>query len=308
MYRLVITTCIFILSACLHAGASCIGVIPAGAEHLFWLEVIRGARTAAAEHKFQTYVRSPNTERNEAGQILIIEKALDEGCRGILVAPNTTDVTSKIPRLAETGTPVVYFDRDMGGSPASIIKTDNFEAGALAGRELVKRMNNTGRVAVLRMHIEVTSTTDREAGFLSAIQDSGLRVVHEQYIGATVEEAREYTSMMVHSGLGFDAIFTPNESTTLGTLLTLKQLKLAGKVHHVGFDFTPVLLAALRKGEISGLILQQPYKMGYVGTQILIEAMQGENVPKSIAIPAYYVDAANIDDPEIQAIVDVDYE
>lgn len=308
MYLRVITTLLTLLLTCFSGQATCIGVIPAGAEHMFWLEVIRGANTAAREEGIETYVRSPNTERNESGQILIINKALEEGCKGIMLAPNSDDVLSQVPELGRKKTPVVYFDRDMGGNPTSVVKTDNFAAGYLAGRELVKRMNGRGRVALLRMRIEVTSTTQREAGFIKALEGTDVKIVHDQHIGTTVEEAREVTSMMILSGLQTDAIFTPNEATTIGAMLSLKRLGLAGKIHHVGFDFTPLLMRALNTGEISGLIVQQPYLMGYTSAKTLIHAMKGEEVPGLIDIPAFYVDADNVASPEIQDIVDVGYE
>ncbi len=46
-----------------------------------------------------------------------------------------------------------------------------------------------------------------------------------------------------------DGIFCPNESSTLGMLNVLEQNNLAGKIHFVGFDATPPLMEALKKGE-----------------------------------------------------------
>jgi len=309
MYLRIITTLLILFCTCLSGQAACIAVIPAGAEHMFWLEVIRGAKTAAQEDGFDTYVRSPNTERNEDGQILIIRKALEQGCEGIMVAPNSSDVLSKVPEASWLKTPVVFFDRDMGGmSPTSIVKTDNFQAGFLAGRALIRRLNGKGRAALLRMHREVTSTSEREAGFLKALEGSDVEVLVDQYIGSTVQEARERTTKIFLARPDIDAIFTPNESTTIGTLLTLKHMGLAGKYHHIGFDFTPVLMGALKAGEISGLVVQDPYKMGYTSAKTLARVLNGEDVPPLIDIPAFYVDAHNLEAPEIQDIVDVGYE
>ncbi|CTQ52478.1 D-ribose-binding periplasmic protein precursor [Roseibium album] len=303
-----LTAVFVLLCASLHVQASCIGVIPAGAEHLFWREVIRGAETAAKEEKLLTYVRSPNTETNEAAQKYIIEKALDEGCKGIVLAPNSLDILSSVPRLAELGTPVVYVDRDMGGAPISVVKTNNFNAGALAGREMAKRLNGKGTVALLRMLEGVISTTERETGFLHALNDTDIEVVHDGYIGSTVGEARENTALLFQSGLQVDAIFTPNESSTIGALLTLKQMGLAGQIHHIGFDFTPLLLAALKSNEISGLVVQHPFRMGYLGTKTLIKALNNEAFGKTIDIPVHYIDLSNLNDPEVQEVVAVEYE
>jgi len=62
-------------------------------------------------------------------------------------------------------------------------------------------------------------------------------------------------------------IFCPNESTTFGMLLALRQSKLAGQVKFVGFDTSPSLVEALQKGEIDALVAQDPTRMGYLGVQ-----------------------------------------
>lgn len=308
MYLRILTVFLALSFSLLPAAATCIGVIPAGAEHLFWRELIRGAETAARENDLDTYVRAPNTEANEAGQQYIIEKALEEGCKGIVLAPNSHDVPATVPALARSGTPVVYVDRDMGGNRVSVVQTNNFKAGKLAGWEMAKRLQAGGTVALLRMRAGVISTTDREEGFLDALKQTGIEVVSEHYIGATVGEARENTALLFQDGLQVDAIFTPNESSTIGALLSLKQLGLAGRVQHIGFDFTPVLLEALKAKEISGLVVQQPYKMGYLGTQTLVKAMRGDAFSPYIDIPAHYIDLDNLDNPEIREVVSVEYE
>jgi ribose transport system substrate-binding protein len=304
----ILTAVLLLLCASLQAQASCIGIIMAGTGHVFWLELVRGANAAAQEENLQTYVRSPDSESNDAGQKYIIEKALAQGCKGIVLAPNSADVLSSVSELAVLETPVVYVDRDMGGARISVVKTNNFNAGSLAGHELIKRLNGAGTVALLRMHADVKSTTEREAGFLDALKDTDIDVIHDQYIGSAVGEARENTALLFQSGFQVDAIFTPNETSTIGALLSLKQLGLAGQIHHIGFDYTPVLLAALKANEISGLVVQQPYKMGYLGTKTLIKVMNKEDFSRSIDIPAHYIDLGNLDDPEIQEVVAVEYE
>lgn len=304
--RIAITLLLFCI--CVPARASCVAIIPAGAEHQFWMEVIRGASVAAMEEDIPTYIRAPNTETNSEAQKYIIEKALEVGCTGILLAPNSFDVLSQIPNLAASKTTVVFIDRDMGGTPVGIVKTNNYKAGVLAGREMIRKLGGHGRVALLRMHKDVSSTTERENGFFDTLKDSGVEIVHEQYIGAAVDEAREHTALLLKSGLKFDAIFTPNESTTVGALLSLKQLGMASKIRHIGFDFTPVLLHALRANEISGLVVQQPYKIGYLGVKTLVRAMNNEDHAPFIDVQEYFIDRDNIDDPEIRKIIASEYQ
>ena len=59
------------------------------------------------------------------------------------------------------------------------------------------------------------------------------------------------------------ASFAPNESSTYGMLVTLRKNNLAGRLKFVGFDASPELIDALKKGEIQGLVVQNPFRMGY---------------------------------------------
>ncbi len=43
----------------------------------------------------------------------------------------------------------------------------------------------------------------------------------------------------------------------------------------MGFDSSDPLLAALRKGELHGLTVQNPFRMGYLGVKTAIDALAG---------------------------------
>ncbi|MTI44196.1 ribose transport system substrate-binding protein [Roseibium hamelinense] len=292
-----------LVAGSMPANAACIGAITSSTEHQFWRELIRGVNAAGAHANVEVYVRSPNTETNEEGQRIIVEKAIDKGCIGIVIAPNSPQVLKGIAEVQNGSIPVVFVDRDVGTPRISAVKTDNYAAGKLAGQKLAEILNGKGKVALLRMLDGVSSTMDREQGFLDAIRDTELEVTLETHIGSTVGEARINTSVLFADGAHVDGIFTPNESTTVGALVALKKLGFADKIHHVGFDFTPVLTTALESGELSGVVIQNPYEMGYQGTLTLVRILNGESVDEFIDIPATYVDKTNLHSPEVQDII-----
>jgi ribose transport system substrate-binding protein len=79
----------------------------------------------------------------------------------------------------------------------------------------------------------------------------------------------------------------------------LRRLKATGRVSHIGFDGDSVLIDALRTGELAGLVLQQPYQMGYQGVQQAARLMRGEAIgPRRVNLSALYVNRDNIDQPQ----------
>jgi ribose transport system substrate-binding protein len=76
-------------------------------------------------------------------------------------------------------------------------------------------------------------------------------------------------------------------------------------VQFVGFDCSPPLVQALREGRIQGLVLQNPFRMGYLGVETLAKHLNGETVEPVISTGETLVTLENIDTPEVQALLNV---
>jgi ribose transport system substrate-binding protein len=95
----------------------------------------------------------------------------------------------------------------------------------------------------------------------------------------------------------------PNEPSTFGVLLALRQNNLAGSKKFVGFDLSPALVEALKRGEIQALVAQNPKKMGREAVQALVGKMKGEAVQAFIDTGAAVVTNENLGSPEIEALL-----
>ena len=90
---------------------------------------------------------------------------------------------------------------------------------------------------------------ERERGFYETVRKDfpGLTLlVQDQYAGATTETAYQLAENLLGRFPDVEGIFTPNESSTFGTLRALQESGLAGKVRFVGFDSSPKLVQGLR--------------------------------------------------------------
>jgi ribose transport system substrate-binding protein len=105
---------------------------------------------------------------------------------------------------------------------------------------------------------------------------------------------------------GVTGIFTPNESTTFGMLLALEKAKLTNRPRFVGFDASEKLVQAVRAGSIDGLVLQDPFQMGYLSVRAVVDHIRGKSVAPRTDTGAKLVQRENLDRPEIQAIVKPD--
>jgi ribose transport system substrate-binding protein len=86
----------------------------------------------------------------------------------------------------------------------------------------------------------------------------------DQRAGATEEQAyRKSQNLLTRFKDEVNGIFCPNESAAAGMLGALRQAGLNGKIKFVGFDASEKLVQALGKGDIDGLVLQNPINMAY---------------------------------------------
>ena len=234
-----------------------------------------------------------------------------QGVSGIVLAPlNDTALAAPVKAAGDAQIPVVIFDSDLKDkSYVSFVATDTHAAGARAGERMGKLLNGKGNVLVLRYLEGSASTTNREEGFLEAIEKfPDIKVVSDnRFGGATTESAHAASENLLlaqNAAKGtVNGIFTPNESTTFGMLLALQKAELAGKVHFIGFDSSDKLVSAISAGQIDALVLQDPMKMGYLAVKTLATHLKKEAVPTRIDTGATLVDKDNLANPAVAELV-----
>jgi ribose transport system substrate-binding protein len=285
-----------------------IAVIPKGTTHEFWKSVHAGALKASQELDVEVLWQGPLREDDREEQIKVVDTIRARRVSGIALAP-LDDKALRMPvaDAVRDGIPVLIFDSGLDSQDhISLVETDNYKGGRMAGEHLVSLLNGKGNVVVLRLHEGAASTTQREQGFLDVMAATpGIKVVSSnQYAGASTEgsyKASEnlLTATRAATG-GVNGIFCPNESTTFGMLRALQDARLAGKIRFVGFDTSDKMVQALRDGELDALVLQNPFNMGYVAVKTLVQHIHGEKVERHIDTGATLVTKANMDQPDIR--------
>lgn len=287
-----------------------IAVIPKGTTHNFWKSIEAGARKAGQEIGAEIIWKGPMKEDDRAQQISIVQQFASSGVSAIVLAPlDDTALRGPVKSASARGIPVVIIDSTVKGEPGkdfvSFVGTDNKRGGILGGEELVRLLNGKGKVVLLRVMEGSASTLEREAGFLEVIRRTpGITLtVENRFGGATVSSAQDAAMNLIDKIREADGIFCPNESTTQGMLLALRQTGLVGKKKFVGFDTSPALLSALNKGDIQALVAQNPTKMGYVGVISAVKALRGEQVEIAIDTGCVLVTKNNQTDPAVKAVL-----
>ena len=289
-----------------------IAVIPKGTTHEFWKSIHMGALMAAEELGVEVIWKGPQKEDDRAQQITVVEDFISRGVDGIVLAPlDERALCRPVQDAVRENIPVIVIDSGLQGSDyISYVATDNYKGGVMAARRLAQLLQNRGRIFLIRYQEGSASTTQREQGFLDTIKAEAPAVsllVQDQYAGTTTESAYQLAENLISRFPDVAGVFCPNESSTFGTLRALQETGLAGKIVFIGFDSSPKLVQALRDGQIQGLILQNPVKMGYLGVKLMTLHLRGQAIDKVIDTGVYIATRENMDDPEIRSLLLPDF-
>lgn len=323
--RLLVLCCIFAFVGCRPAAAPSgqnatgepetkkyrIAVIPKGTTHEFWKSVHAGAEQAAKEAgNVEILWKGPLLERDRDGQISVVEDFITQQVDGICLAPlDSQSLVAPVRNAHEAGIPTVIFDSalDDESSIVSYVSTDNYRGGELAAQRLGEVLHGKGDVILLRYNAGSDSTYQREEGFLEALskQYPEINVLSsDQYAGTTPEEALDVAQQMLLKYRDeLDGIFAVCEPNSTGVLRALQNEGLAGKVKFVGFDPNPPLIDAMSAGEVDGLVLQDPIKMGYLAVKTLVDSLNDKQVEKRIATGEFVATPENMKQAEMEKLL-----
>jgi ribose transport system substrate-binding protein len=291
-----------------------IAVIPKGTTHEFWKSIHAGAVQASQELSAQgspvTIIwKGPLREDDREQQVQVVEGFTSQGVQGIVLAPlDNRALVRPVEEARRAGIPTVIIDSDLQtDSTVSFVATDNYKGGQMAADRLGTLLGGKGGVLLLRYAEGSASTAARERGFLDQLKARypGIRVVSsDQYAGPTRETAKRASENLLNRFRGdIQGIFTPNESSTIGMLLALQDIGLAGKVRFVGFDASGILLDAIRAHQLDGIVVQNPMRMGYLGVKTMADYLHGKPVERRIDTGVMLVTGANLDSAATQEVI-----
>jgi ribose transport system substrate-binding protein len=293
-----------------------IAVVPKGTTHEFWKSVHAGAIKASQELGVEIIWKGPLKEDDREAQIAVMEDLISRSVKGIVLAP-LDDVALRTPVIdaKQAGIPVVIIDSDLKGDEyVSFVATDNYQGGKLAAQQMIKLLKGKGKIVVLRYAEGSASTSKREQGFLDEIATAkGMEVVSSnQYGGATTETAYRASENLLApyktsaNTLRIDGIFCSNESATFGMLRALQDGGFAGHVRFIGFDSSVKLVEAMENNQLDGLIIQSPFKIGYLGVKTMVAHLKGDSVQRRIDTGATLVTKENMHNPDVRELLQPD--
>lgn len=284
--------CLFIASGCRKLDNKVIGVVPKGANHIFWLTVKAGAEKAAAEAGYSVEWNAPTLEIDAKRQQDIVESMVNRKLAGIALAPvDRKALVNVVERATAAGIATVIYDSDVDTAQrVSYIATDNKEGGRIAARRMAGLLGGKGKVGIIGFMPGSASTMEREDGFTEELKTKfpNIQIVGLQFGMADRAKAMAVTENMITAHPDLGGLFADNESSSSGAVQALKS---RGNRHVklVAFDASDALIADLKDGWIDSLVLQDPYRMGFDAVSAITRKLSGQTPSPRQDLPATLV-------------------
>jgi ABC-type sugar transport system substrate-binding protein len=224
---------------------------------------------------------------DDAGEIAAIQDMVTSGVKGIAIAPTSAAVVPALKAAQKRGVKVVLIDNDIPAwkGKASVVATNNFNGGKLAGKYIAARLKPGDKIGILAGVPGVPSLDDRVNGMLAGLGalKSQLKIVGKLETDCDQTKGFNQAQTLLTANPDLKAIYSACGPPAVGAdqALTNAHVEPSSFVM-VGFDAQPDEVKLIVAGRENASVAQFPYNIGYLGAKTLWAVVQGKKVARNI--------------------------
>lgn len=305
----------------------------------YWKEIKRGVEQAAedlnkalgytGEDKVKVTYNAPGGVEDIDEQVNILDEELARYPDALGIASIDAEAcTVQFDLATENGIPIIALDS--GNSYQGIqctIKTDNTEAARTGAYKLCDEIGDKGSILLLVHDSKSTTGKERESSFKNEIEsshpdvtiaetlyldkmDEMKKAIAEEQNEGKKEEDKEVTadSLTDEDVIEYYLEKHPEIKGCFGTNVTASQLALSAidqaeksdDIILMGFDAGKEQLEALKNGEIKGLVVQNPFGIGYASVVAAARTVLEVGNEAEVNTGYIWVTQDNMEDESIQ--------
>ena len=249
----------------------------------FFTTLARGVEDVASDQGFNVIFCNTDESEREQTQYLtvLVQKQVD----GVLLVPATSSA-APIDFLQQHGIPVVVLDRRVPAARVDIVRCDSQGAACTLTNHLLALGHR--RIALLSGPAEVSTASDRVAGFRQAFGEAGLAPAEELILlgGYTVESGRQMAEQALAAGERPTAVFAANNFIAIGAYQALRNagFSVPADLSLVSFDD---LAPTVGLDPFLTVVTQPADQMGRCATELLLRRLtqNGDGAPEEVLLP-----------------------
>jgi ribose transport system substrate-binding protein len=278
----IVTAFIAITAMSAFSAQKPVGLVVSTLNNPFFVTLKDGAEAKAKELGVQLVVL--DSQNDPAKEIANVEDLLSRGVAVILINPTDSDAVGNAIRIANRAkVPVITLDRGANaGQVVSHIASDNVAGGKMAGNYIVQRLGKKSNVVELEGIPGTSAARDRGKGFNEALKGTQIEVIARQTADFDRTKGLNVMENILQAQPVINAVFAHNDEMALGAL---RAIQASGRqIMVVGFDATDDAVKAVKDGELSATVAQQPSFIGAQGVETAKAVLEGKKVPANIPV------------------------
>lgn len=280
---------------------STISIIGRYAGDSFWSEVEAGAQKAVDDMNTQLGYKgnskiklsycAPNIRDDIDEQVNLLDEELDRAPVAVgIAAIDMTACSIQFDLAAENGIQIVTFDSGSDYQEiAAHVATDNIDASKTAATKLANELEENGQIAIFVQDSSSMTAKNRLQGFVDCMSENypNINMVNTYHldqlaamqetianernaaltpddtpIQATDITQEDVVKYILEKNPDLKGIYATNLDTTQLVAKVLKDVQKTD-LKFVGFDGGAEQTALLEDGTVNGIIVQNPFAMGY---------------------------------------------
>ena len=272
----------------------------------FYMSVTCGGAEAAKRLGVAFDAQGP-AQYTPALQLRVLNAVIAGQPDGILfTADDPVALTATLMEAKERGIKIISIDGDVKDMSVALanIQSDNYQGGQQAGRILSELIGGKGKVMALMNSPAANVAQQRLFGFQDEIKKHPeITYIGVQYSNNQTAKAASIITSTVAANPDLTGVFTITTNNTEGAATGVREAQMEGKIKIVGFDTSDPIVEAIRRGVVAADIVQYPYRVGQLGVEMMVDALQGKPIPRQVNTPFVVATPQNIDTPEVQKFI-----
>lgn len=250
----------------------------------FWSTLIAGAKVAANEYGEKLTIMAPKAESDIEGQNRLIEEAVAlEPDAVIIAASSFTETAPYAQKVKEHGIMLAFVDSEVEVDIAdTVVATDNYQVGNKLGEYMKGFVKDDTHIAIVG-HVANTSTAiDREEGIRNGLGSSQDRIELVQYCNSIYQDAYDLTLAIMREHPEINMLAGSNEYSSVGAAKAVKDMGKQEEISVFGIDNSISEIQLLEEQVIRGLVIQNPFNMGYLSVKQVVMAKRESRISKRV--------------------------
>jgi len=233
------------------------------------------------------------------GDAELLQEALEDGSKGIIIAPgHPAQLKGWIRKAAQKRIPVVCVATDAPGTERlTAVSADPLTSGAIVAELLCRMVPGKGTVAVLTGDLSTCDHSEKVRGFESSLALADGRLKVSAVIESHDDENAAYSQvreLLLHDRRLL-AIYV-STANSLGVIRAVDEIDPERRLAVITTDLFPQLVPLLRSGKVLATINQRPQTQGRVAFEALYHFLvEGKCPPARIKLNPHIVMRSNLD-------------